>query len=300
MLPVGEGDGGILGWPVLRELAECAEAKGLDSIWVADHLLYQPPEGDAKGMHEAWTLMSALAAVTERVEIAPLVLCASFRNPGLVANMAATLDLVAGGRLTLGVGAGWHDPEYEAFGFPTDRKVSRFEEWVEILARLLRGERVTFEGRYYSAKDAKLTPAPERKIPLLVASHQPRMHGLTAKWADSWNTAWYGLPDDRFRERVDGMDAALAAAGRDPADLERTVGIITVARRARRGGPRGVPLVRGGDRRRARRVRAARLRPRDHLPAGPYGRLDRARRGGGRAQPRMTASTSSRLRSISS
>jgi alkanesulfonate monooxygenase SsuD/methylene tetrahydromethanopterin reductase-like flavin-dependent oxidoreductase (luciferase family) len=229
MLPVGEDDGGILGWPVLRELAECAEAKGLDSIWVADHLLYQPPEGDAKGMHEAWTLMSALAAVTERVEIAPLVLCASFRNPGLVANMAATLDLVAGGRLTLGVGAGWHDPEYEAFGFPTDRKVSRFEEWVEILARLLRGERVTFEGRYYSAKDAKLAPAPDRKIPLLVASHQPRMHGLTAKWADSWNTAWYGLPDDRFRERVDGMDAALAAAGRDPADLERTVGIITVA-----------------------------------------------------------------------
>jgi hypothetical protein len=87
---------------------------------------------------------------------------------------------------------------------------------------------VTFEGSYYTVREASLIPPPERKIPLLVASHQPRMHGLTAQWADSWNTAWYGLPDDRFRERVEGMDAALAAAGRDPADLERTVGIIMV------------------------------------------------------------------------
>jgi alkanesulfonate monooxygenase SsuD/methylene tetrahydromethanopterin reductase-like flavin-dependent oxidoreductase (luciferase family) len=228
MLPMHEGDGGIASWPTLRELALTAEAQGLDSIWVADHLLYQPPEGEARGMHEAWTLMSALAAVTERVEIAPLVVCASFRNPGLVANMAAMLDLVANGRFTLGVGAGWHDPEYEAFGYPTDHKVSRFEEWVEIVARLLRGERVTFDGRYYSTKDAKLAPTPERTIPLLVASHQPRMHGLTAKWADVWNTAWYGLPDDRFRGRVEALDAALAAAGREPASLERTVGIIMI------------------------------------------------------------------------
>jgi len=145
-----EGDGGIARWSTLSELAQATEAHDLDSVWLADHLLYQPPEGETKGMHEAWTLMSALAAVTERIEIAPLVLCASFRNPGLVANMAATLDLVANGRLTLGVGAGWHDPEYEAFGFPADRKVSRFEEWVEIVARLLRGEQVTFDGTYYS------------------------------------------------------------------------------------------------------------------------------------------------------
>jgi alkanesulfonate monooxygenase SsuD/methylene tetrahydromethanopterin reductase-like flavin-dependent oxidoreductase (luciferase family) len=226
MLPMHEAGEGIAGWPALRELAQCAEAQGLDSVWLADHLLYQPPEGDAKGMHEAWTLMSALAAVTERVEIAPLVLCASFRSPGLVANMAATLDLVAGGRLTLGVGAGWHDPEYEAYGFPTDRKVSRFEEWVEIVARLLRGERVTFAGRYYSVKDAALIPPPERKIPLLVGSHRPRMHRLAAEWGDAWNTAWYGHPDDRFRERVDGLDSALVAAGREVTDLERTVGII--------------------------------------------------------------------------
>jgi alkanesulfonate monooxygenase SsuD/methylene tetrahydromethanopterin reductase-like flavin-dependent oxidoreductase (luciferase family) len=226
MLPVGQTVGGLLSWPELRGLVACAEAEGLDSVWIADHLIYQPPDGEVKGLHEAWTLLSAVAAVTERLEIAPLVLCASFRNPGLVANMAATLDLVAGGRLILGVGAGWHDPEYEAFGFPADRKVGRFEEWVEIVARLLRGERVTFEGRYHTVRDAVLAPAPERRIPLLVASHKPRMHGLTARWADAWNTAWYGLPDDRFRERVQGLDEALAAAGRDRAGLERTVGIV--------------------------------------------------------------------------
>jgi alkanesulfonate monooxygenase SsuD/methylene tetrahydromethanopterin reductase-like flavin-dependent oxidoreductase (luciferase family) len=224
MLPVGGHDGAT--WALTRDLALAAEAEGLDSVWLADHLFYKPPEGDLVGMNEAWTLLSALAAVTERVEIAPLVLCASFRSPGLVAKMAATLDEVSGGRLILGVGAGWHDPEYEAFGFPTDHKVSRFEEWLEIVARLVRGEQVTFEGRYHSVTDCVLVPPPGRRIPVLVASHKPRMHGLTAKWADSWNTAWYGLPDDRFRERTAALDEALAAAGRDPADLERTVGIV--------------------------------------------------------------------------
>jgi len=227
MLPVGELDGAS--WPLIRDLAIAAEEDGLDSVWLADHLLYKPPDGgELVGMNEAWTLLSAVAAATTRVEIAPLVLCASFRSPGMVAKMAAALDLVSEGRLILGVGAGWHDPEYEAFGFPTDHKVGRFEEWVEIVARLVRGEQVTFQGRYHSVEDCVLVPRPERRIPVLVASHKPRMHGLTAKWADSWNTAWYGLPDDRFRERVAGMDEALAAVGRDPADLERTVGVVVV------------------------------------------------------------------------
>ena len=225
MLPVGDQDGAT--WPLIRDLAVQSETEGLDSVWLADHLFYKPPDGgDLIGMNECWTLLSALAAVTERVEIAPLVLCASFRSPGMVAKAAAALDEVSGGRLILGVGAGWHDPEYEAFGFPTDHKVSRFEEWVEIVARLVRGEQVTFAGRYFSVTDCALVPKPSRPIPLLVASHKPRMHGLTAKWADAWNTAWYALPDDRFRERTAALDEALAAAGRDTATLERTVGIV--------------------------------------------------------------------------
>jgi alkanesulfonate monooxygenase SsuD/methylene tetrahydromethanopterin reductase-like flavin-dependent oxidoreductase (luciferase family) len=225
MLPVGGHDGAT--WALVRGLAVAAERDGLDSVWIADHLVYKPPDdGDLVGMHEAWTVLSAVAAVTERVEIAPLVLCASFRSPGMVAKMAATLDEVSGGRLILGVGAGWHDPEYEAFGFPTDHKVSRFEEWVEIVARLVRGEQVTFDGRYHSVAECVLVPPPQRRIPLLVASHKPRMHGLTAKWGDSWNTAWYARPDDRYRERQAALNEALTSAGRDQASLERTVGIV--------------------------------------------------------------------------
>lgn len=225
MLPVGDHDGAT--WPLIRDLAVRAEAEGLDSVWLADHLLFRPPDGGALvGMNEAWTLLSALAVVTERVEIAPLVLCASFRSPGMVAKAAVALDEVSGGRLILGVGAGWHDPEYEAFGFPTDHKVSRFEEWVEIVARLVRGETVTFHGRYHSVTDCVLVPPPRRPIPVLIASHKPRMHGLAVKWGDAWNTAWYALPDGRFDERVAALEEALAAAGRDPATLERTVGIV--------------------------------------------------------------------------
>jgi probable F420-dependent oxidoreductase len=225
MLPVGEmvGSGG---WTEIRELAQRAESEGLDSAWVADHFHYQPPDGELQGMHESWTLLSAVAAVTERIELAPLVLCSSFRSPGLVAKMAATLDLVSGGRLILGVGAGWHDPEYEAFGFPTDHRVGRFEEWLEIVVRLLRGERVTFDGDWYQVRDAVLAPAPERRIPILVAGNKPRMMRLVARHADAWNTAWFGLPDARLEERLHDLEAALAVEGRDGAELERTVGLI--------------------------------------------------------------------------
>src|SRR5580765_2174002 len=170
MLPVGDldgPDGRAPTWAEVRGVAQTAEAVGLDSVWMADHLLARV-EGAEHGMHDAWTLLTAVAAVTERVELGPLVLCSGFRSPGVIASMAATLDAVSGGRLVLGLGAGWHDPEYEASGFPTDHKVSRFEEALEIVARLLRGERVTYEGRYYRVADAVLAPPPERRIPLLV------------------------------------------------------------------------------------------------------------------------------------
>jgi FMNH2-dependent dimethyl sulfone monooxygenase len=111
-----------------------------------DHFFNEPANGPIEGMHEAWTIVSALAAVTERVEIGTLVLCSSFRSPALVAKMAATADEVSGGRLILGLGAGWHDPEYHAFGFPSDHRVDRFEEALRIVVPLLRGETVTFSG----------------------------------------------------------------------------------------------------------------------------------------------------------
>jgi FMNH2-dependent dimethyl sulfone monooxygenase len=205
-------------------MAEAAEQSGLDSVWLADHFLYKAPDGTTYGMHEAWTLLSAVAAVTNRVELGTMVLCASFRDPGLVAQMATTLDEISAGRLILGVGAGWHDPEYEAFGLPTDHRVGRFAEWLEILARLVRGETVSYDGKYHQVNEAFLTPAPDRQIPILVAALRPRMLELTAKWADSWNTAWFAEPNEKVDQRLADMRAALETAGRTD-EVSLTVGI---------------------------------------------------------------------------
>jgi probable F420-dependent oxidoreductase len=207
-------------------VAEAAESCGLDSVWVADHLLAQMQDGTVHGMHDAWTLLSAVAAVTTRVELGPLVLCSSFRDPGVIAKMAVTLDEVSQGRLVLGLGAGWHDPEYEAFGFPTDHRVSRFAEALEIVVGLLRGARVSFEGRYYRLSDAALLPAPMRPIPILVAGRRPRMLRLTARWADAWNTAWYAEPNDKLRAEVAELERALDEAGRPSHEIQRTLGIV--------------------------------------------------------------------------
>ncbi|ADB29401.1 Luciferase-like monooxygenase [Kribbella flavida DSM 17836] len=228
MVPVGGSDGPdgqLPGWADTRRLAEAAEQSGLDSVWLADHFFYRDPAGTTYGMHEAWTLLSALAVVTSRVELGTMVLCASFRDPGLVAKMAATLDEVSGGRLILGVGAGWHDPEYEANGLPTDHRVGRFEEWLEIVARLVRGETVSMEGKYYTVVDNALVPAPQRRIPVLVAALRPRMLDLTAQWADAWNTAWFGAVDEKVRERLDDFDAALERNQRPAGEVATTVGV---------------------------------------------------------------------------
>ncbi|HZX09090.1 LLM class flavin-dependent oxidoreductase [Kribbella sp.] len=227
MLPLGAGDGpdgGMARWRDVRAVAEAAEQGGLDSVWIADHFLYRDGAGQVFGMHDSWTLLSAVAAVTERVELGNMVLCASFRDPGLTAKMAATLDEVSGGRLTLGVGAGWHDPEYEAFGLPTDHRVGRFAEWLEIVARLLRGETVTYDGTYYVVRDANLDPAPPHRIPLLVAGHRPRMLKLTTQWADAWNTAWYGAPSDQLKDRLQTLHKALTDANRET--ITRTAGVV--------------------------------------------------------------------------
>src|SRR4051794_11797089 len=157
-------------------MARAAEEVGFDSIWLGDHLLYGQPE---RGPWEAWTLLSALAPVTERVKLGPLVACAGFHPPGLIAKMAATIDHVSGGRFVLGLGAGWNEAEFRAFGIPFDHRVSRFEESFAIVRGLLAGERVTLNGRYCQADDAVLLPPPERRPPLMVGSNRPRMLGIT-------------------------------------------------------------------------------------------------------------------------
>jgi len=227
MLPLAEDE--TSGWTDLKVMATAAEEGGLDSVWAADHLIFRDGDETA-GIHESWTLLTAVAAVTRRVEIGPLVLALPFRNPALTAKMAAELDEVSGGRLVLGLGCGWHEPEFTAFGYPFDHRVSRFEEGLAILLPLLRGERVTFEGRYHRAVDAELRPRPMRDggPPVLIAGKQPRMLQLVARHADQWNAAWYGFPDqaDELRERLSHLHAALEDAGRDPASLELTAGIF--------------------------------------------------------------------------
>ncbi len=244
ILPMSDDDGaGTPSWPTIRDLARQAEDGGADSVWVYDHLLFRL-DGPATGIHEAWTLLSAVAAATERVELGTIVLATSFRNPALLAKMATTLDHISGGRLLLGVGCGWHEPEYRAFGYPFDRRVDRFEEALQVLAPLLREGGVTFAGAYYQADDCLILPrGPRARIPLLVAAKGPRMLRLAARHADAWNTAWFGMPDDRLGQRLADMRAACVDVGRDPSSLEITVGITVKADGDEEWGRPGAPAA---------------------------------------------------------
>jgi len=220
----------VVGWPELREMAQVAEAIGLDSLWVGDHLLYRYPDGESRGPWEAWSLLSALAAVTSRVEIGPLVACVSFHNPAVLAKMASDVDAISGGRLILGLGAGWNETEYRAYGMPFDHRVSRFADAFAIIRGLLREGRVDYTGTYHSAPDCELHPPPHRPggPPLMVGSIGERMLALTLPWVDSWNAwySWFANSPAGYRQLREGIDAACRAAGRDPATLERTVALL--------------------------------------------------------------------------
>ena len=148
----------VVRWTELREMALLAERIGLDSVWVGDHLLYRDDGKEPRGPWEAWSLLAALAAVTETVEIGPLVAATSFHNPAMLAKKAATVDEISGGRLILGLGAGWNRPDYDAFGFPYDRRVSRFEEAFTIIRELLRTGRSDFNGTFYGLERGQLLP----------------------------------------------------------------------------------------------------------------------------------------------
>ena len=150
-------------WPELRAIARTVEASGYDSIWVGDHMLYRGDARPERGPWDAWSMLAALAASTERVRLGPLVASTAFHPPGLVARMAAAIDEVSAGRFTLGVGTGWNEAEFRAFGIAFENKVARFEEAFTIIRRLLAGERVSFDGRFYRVDDALLLPRPKRR-----------------------------------------------------------------------------------------------------------------------------------------
>src|SRR5262245_31025205 len=231
ILPLGDEPGpGVPGTYVeISAMARDVEAAGLDSIWVYDHLISVEGDGPVQGTWEAWTTLSALAAVTNRVKLGTLVSCTTFRHPGLLAKMAHTVAEISGDRLILGLGAGWHEPEYRAFGFPFDHRVDRFAESIEITATLLRKGRASVAGRHYAVTDCPLLPARADggAVPILVGcGGGERMMALTARWADAWNGAWYGRPGAKFFELRAKLHEACEAIGRDPSTVEITIGMI--------------------------------------------------------------------------
>jgi probable F420-dependent oxidoreductase len=246
-------------WPEYLALARAAEESGFDSIWLGDHLLYRGDGRPERGPWEAWTLLSALAAATERVRIGPLVACAGFHPPGLIAKMAATVDEVSGGRFVLGLGAGWNEQEFRAFGVPFDHRVSRFEESFAIVRGLLAGERVTLAGRFWQADDAVLLPPPARRVPLMIGSNGPRVLGIALPHVDVWNTWWedYGNSAEGFAALNERISSAARAAGREPGAIARSACALVVLDRAagERPSSAGAPPLDGPPDRIAERLR---------------------------------------------
>lgn len=207
----------------IRSIAIRCEGNGLDSIWIYDHLLYTSKRIPIIGIWEGWSMLSALAACTQKVELGPLVACNSFRNPALLAKMAHTVDEISGGRLILGVGAGWNQPEYDAFGLPFDHRVDRFEEALQIIRPLLKEGHVDFAGKYYQARNCTIAPRSPRPggPPLMIGASQPRMLQLTARYADLYNTCYM----TGVRSTVKPLKAlrqACSEVGRDPVSLPFT------------------------------------------------------------------------------
>ena len=214
-------------WAELRDIAVTAEDAGFHSVWVGDHLLYRNPGEAAKGPWEVWTVLSALAEATRRVQLGPLVAATAFHSPAMLAKKAATLDEISGGRLLLALGAGWNEVEFRAFGFAYDHRVSRFEEALTIICTLMREGAIDFQGRYYTARDCELLPRGPRPNgpPLILGAKGPRMLRIGLPHVDGWN-AWHSV----FENKLDGLipllrkiDQACVDAGRRPEDVERHV-----------------------------------------------------------------------------
>ncbi len=198
-------------WTDLRAMALRAEELGFDSAWYGDHLLYRRPGDDrARGPWEAWTVLAGLAEATSRITLGPLVAATAFHAPAMLAKQAATVDEISGGRLVLGLGAGWNETEFAAFGFPFDHRISRFSEAFTIIRTLLREGAIDFAGEFFTVRDCELVPRPRPGgPPLLIGSSGPRMLEIAAPHVDSWN-AWF----DAFGNRPAGDRAAARASGR--------------------------------------------------------------------------------------
>jgi probable F420-dependent oxidoreductase len=217
-------------WPELSDMVRAIEDLGYDSVWLGEHLLYRWPDRPPRGPWEAWSMLAAIAASTSRIEFGPLVACTAFHNPAVLAKQASTIDEISGGRLILGLGAGWNETEFRAFGIPFDHRVDRFEEAFTIIRTLLQDGAIDFDGTYYQARDCELLPRGPRPSgpPLMIGSNGPRMLRIAAPHVHAWNTWFSDIGNSpagvaALRERV---DAACTDVGRDPAEVERTVAVL--------------------------------------------------------------------------
>lgn len=261
----------IAPWSELRETARLAEQVGFDGIFAPDHLILResPFWGITatapRASLEAWTVLSALSGVTERVELGSFVICNSFRNPALLAKMAMTLDEASDGRLILGLGAGSYAPEHEEFGYPYDHLGGRLEESLQILVPLLREGRVDFNGRYHQARGGELSPlARPGRPPIWVAAYGPRLMQLAARHADAFVTAWHTSPAG-IGAIFSAFDDACHAVGREPASIGRVIGtFVALGPDADLGGRRSASL-RGSPREIAEQLAALHAAGADYL-----------------------------------
>ena len=226
-------------WPEYLAMARAAEAVGFDSVWVGDHLLYRGDGREARGPWDAWSLLAAIAATTEHVRLGSLVACTAFAPPGLLARKAAAVQEISGGRLVLGLGAGWNETEFRAFGIPFDHRASRFAESFEVIRRLLAGEQVTYEGRFERLRDAVLLPGPAVPPPLMIGSTGERVLRVALAHADAWN-AWYDLygnTPEGFAKENTRVTHLVREAGRQPSDVLRSATVFVTLEHGGRDRP---------------------------------------------------------------
>ena len=210
----------------IKELALLAEQLEFDTLWFGDHFSKdEAGGGDPTGWWEMWSMLTAIAAVTNRIQVGAFVTCALFRNPGVTAKQAEAVDEISDGRFFLGLGAGWNERDFSSFGLPFDKRVSRFEEALKIISALMRDGHADFQGTYYQANDAFNTPRSARGAnggpPIMIGGKGPRMLDLVARYADIWDSDFVAGPAE-LMPMLEDVDRACVAVGRDPATLVRS------------------------------------------------------------------------------
>lgn len=215
-------------WHEYSAMARAADSSTFDSIWVGDHLLYRGDGRPERGPFEAWTLLAALSSITSRVRLGPLVACVGFHPPAVIAKMAATVSEISNGRLILGLGAGWNEPEFEAFDIPFDHRASRFEEALTIISQLVAGERCTYTGRFHDVRDAVLLPEPTREIPIMIGSNGDRVLSFALRTASMWNTwfDWFENSPSGFARLNTHVSSLISASGRSPSEVRRSACLL--------------------------------------------------------------------------